>query len=140
MRRLIEKILIYVCETADGIYEIFIGNIETKSLDTGVISRNVAIRNELDLFVNVIHCKSYAGVLGRQKDVDIVIVRQNTEGEYAMLEHEVLLVDADVLIITVIDSLEMMYFSEHPWCCGVHESNHCSKFRTRRAVCIRVRP
>lgn len=65
------------------------GNIETKSLDTGVISRNVAIRNELDLFVNVIHCKSYSGVVGRQKGIDIVIVRQNTEGEYAMLEHEV---------------------------------------------------
>lgn len=64
------------------------GNIETKSLDTDVISRNVAIRNELDLFVNVIHCKSYSGVVGRQSNIDIVIVRQNTEGEYALLEHE----------------------------------------------------
>ncbi|XP_065217840.1 isocitrate dehydrogenase [NAD] subunit gamma, mitochondrial isoform X2 [Planococcus citri] len=64
------------------------GNIETKSLDTGVISRNVAIRNELDLYVNVVHCKSYSGIDGRQKGIDIVIVRQNTEGEYAMLEHE----------------------------------------------------
>lgn len=65
------------------------GNIETKSLDTSVISRNVAIRNQLDLFVNVVHCKSYAGVAGQHQNVDIVIVRQNTEGEYAMLEHEV---------------------------------------------------
>lgn len=53
------------------------------------MSRNVALRNELDLYVNVLNCKSYSGVQARQKDIDIVIIRQNTEGEYAMLEHEV---------------------------------------------------
>uniref|UniRef100_A0A1B6GER4 Isopropylmalate dehydrogenase-like domain-containing protein n=1 Tax=Cuerna arida TaxID=1464854 RepID=A0A1B6GER4_9HEMI len=64
------------------------GNIETGSLDTTVISRNVALRNELDLYVNVLTCKSYPGIVARQKDINICIVRQNTEGEYAMLEHE----------------------------------------------------
>ncbi|XP_021962427.1 isocitrate dehydrogenase [NAD] subunit gamma, mitochondrial isoform X2 [Folsomia candida] len=64
------------------------GNIETKSLSPNVMSRNVALRNELDLFVNVIHCLSYAGVPSRQKDIDVYLIRQNTEGEYAMLEHE----------------------------------------------------
>ncbi|KAL0279735.1 UNVERIFIED_CONTAM: hypothetical protein PYX00_001233 [Menopon gallinae] len=64
------------------------GNVETKSMEKGVQSRNVAIRNELDLFVNTVHCKSYKGVPSRHKNVDIIIVRQNTEGEYAMLEHE----------------------------------------------------
>jgi isocitrate/isopropylmalate dehydrogenase len=54
-----------------------------------VISRNVGLRNELDLFINVLHCKSYPGVTARHKDIDVIIVRQNTEGEYAMLEHEV---------------------------------------------------
>lgn len=66
-----------------------VGNIETKSESTVVASRNVAIRNELDLYVNVLHCRSFANVPARQKDIDIVIIRQNTEGEYAMLEHEV---------------------------------------------------
>lgn len=65
------------------------GNIETKSEETETISRNVALRNELDLFVNVLECKSYDGVPARQHGVNIAIVRQNTEGEYAMLEHEV---------------------------------------------------
>lgn len=64
------------------------GNVETKSTRTGIISRNVALRNELDLFVNVLHCRSYKGVPSRHKKVDIFVVRQNTEGEYAMLEHE----------------------------------------------------
>lgn len=64
------------------------GNIETKSEGVETISRNVALRNELDLYVNVLHCKSYPGLPARHHDVDIIIVRQNTEGEYAMLEHE----------------------------------------------------
>ncbi|CAG2056661.1 unnamed protein product, partial [Timema podura] len=65
------------------------GNIETGSLTRGVTSRNVALRNELDLYVNVLKCQTYPGVPSRQKNIDIVIIRQNTEGEYAMLEHEV---------------------------------------------------
>uniref|UniRef100_A0A1L8E0A2 Putative isocitrate/isopropylmalate dehydrogenase n=1 Tax=Nyssomyia neivai TaxID=330878 RepID=A0A1L8E0A2_9DIPT len=65
------------------------GNIETKSEEAGVISRNVALRNELDLYVNVMNCRTYPGVVTRhQKPIDVIIVRQNTEGEYAMLEHE----------------------------------------------------
>lgn len=64
------------------------GNIETKSEAAGVVSRNVALRNELDLFVNVLHCKSYPGIRSHHQDVDLYVIRQNTEGEYAMLEHE----------------------------------------------------
>jgi isocitrate dehydrogenase (NAD+) len=64
------------------------GNIETKSESLETISRNVAIRNELDLYVNVLHCKNYPGVPAKHQNVDIIVIRQNTEGEYAMLEHE----------------------------------------------------
>ncbi|KAL3289503.1 hypothetical protein HHI36_022921 [Cryptolaemus montrouzieri] len=64
------------------------GNIETKSENTEIISRNVAIRNELDLYINIVHCKSFPGVHARQSNIDLMIIRQNTEGEYAMLEHE----------------------------------------------------
>lgn len=64
------------------------GNIETKSEQLGIVSRNVALRNELDLFVSVLNCKSYPGVRSHHQNVDLVVVRQNTEGEYAMLEHE----------------------------------------------------
>ncbi|PZC71317.1 hypothetical protein B5X24_HaOG213612 [Helicoverpa armigera] len=64
------------------------GNIETKSEAAYVTSRNVALRNELDMYAYVLHCKSFPGVATRHKDIDIHIIRQNTEGEYAMLEHE----------------------------------------------------
>ena len=66
-----------------------LGNIETKSLSKDIISRNVALRNELDLYVYVLHCQSFPGVKTRQKDVNIFIIRQNTEGEYSNMEHEV---------------------------------------------------
>lgn len=43
-------------------------------------SRNVEMRNELDLFVNVINCKSQPGIKTRHDNIDIVLIRQNTEG------------------------------------------------------------
>ena len=43
---------------------------------------------ELDLFANVVLCKSIPGVETRHKDIDIVVIRENTEGEYSGLEHE----------------------------------------------------
>jgi len=64
------------------------GNIETKTIRPDIKSRNVEMRNELDLFVNVLHCTSKKGVKTRHENIDIAVVRQNTEGEYAMLEHE----------------------------------------------------
>jgi len=64
------------------------GNIETKTIRPDIKSRNVEMRNELDLFVNVLHCTSKDGVKTRHENIDIAVIRQNTEGEYAMLEHE----------------------------------------------------
>ena len=46
------------------------------------------MRNELDLFVNIVRGKSQVGVKTRHEDIDIVMMRQNTEGEYSMMEHE----------------------------------------------------
>ncbi|KAI6238816.1 Isocitrate dehydrogenase [NAD] subunit, mitochondrial [Aphelenchoides fujianensis] len=64
------------------------GNIETKYDDPQFVSRNLAIRRRLDLFANVIHCVSVPSVKARHTDLDIVLIRENTEGEYSGLEHE----------------------------------------------------
>ena len=59
--------------------------------ETGKIagkSFNVALRHDLDLYANVVKCKSYPTVETRHENVDLVIVRENTEGEYSNLEHE----------------------------------------------------
>ncbi|XP_023270143.1 isocitrate dehydrogenase [NAD] subunit gamma, mitochondrial-like, partial [Seriola lalandi dorsalis] len=42
----------------------------------------------LDLYANVMHCQSLPGVRTRHKNIDIMIIRENTEGEYSSLEHE----------------------------------------------------
>ncbi len=57
------------------------GNIETKINRPDIKSRNVEMRNALDLYVNVIRCKSQSGIKTRHDDIDIVAIRQNTEGK-----------------------------------------------------------
>lgn len=52
------------------------GNIETKMNRPDIKSRNVEMRNELDLFVNRIHCKSQPGIKTRHEDIDIVVSLQ----------------------------------------------------------------
>ncbi|CAF4810300.1 isocitrate dehydrogenase [NAD] subunit beta, mitochondrial isoform X1 [Pieris napi] len=49
---------------------------------------NMKLRNALDLYANVVHVKSLPNVSSRHKDVDCIIIREQTEGEYSALEHE----------------------------------------------------
>ncbi|RCN34099.1 hypothetical protein ANCCAN_20049, partial [Ancylostoma caninum] len=50
---------------------------------------NMRLRRALDLFANVVHIKSLDGIKTRHgKKLDFVIVREQTEGEYSSLEHE----------------------------------------------------
>uniref|UniRef100_A0A0X3PG34 Isopropylmalate dehydrogenase-like domain-containing protein n=2 Tax=Schistocephalus solidus TaxID=70667 RepID=A0A0X3PG34_SCHSO len=51
-------------------------------------SKNLAIRNQLGLFAYVQHCYNFPGVKTRHSNVDITVIRENTEGEYSQLEHE----------------------------------------------------
>ncbi|RID52857.1 hypothetical protein BRARA_G00292 [Brassica rapa] len=55
----------------------------------GVSSLNVNLRKELDLFASLVNCFNLPGLESRHENVDIVVIRENTEGEYAGLEHEV---------------------------------------------------
>jgi isocitrate dehydrogenase (NAD+) len=54
----------------------------------GFRSVNVAIRQKLNLFACLRPCKSYEGTHSKYKDVDIIIVRENTEDLYAGIEFE----------------------------------------------------
>lgn len=51
-------------------------------------SLNVALRKNLDIYANVALFKSVPGVKTRIPNVDLVVIRENTEGEYSGLEHE----------------------------------------------------
>ena len=55
----------------------------------GVSSLNVQLRKELDLYASLVNCFNLPGLPTRHQNVDIVVIRENTEGEYSGLEHEV---------------------------------------------------
>src|SRR5438045_4934636 len=70
----------------------------TTPVGGGFRSVNVALRKELDMDAQVRPCKSYPGVRTRFEDVDLIIVRENTEDLYAGIEYEQGTPDAEELI------------------------------------------
>jgi isocitrate dehydrogenase (NAD+) len=60
----------------------------TTPIGGGFRSVNVALRKSLDLYAQVRPCKTYPGVRSRFDDVDLIIVRENTEDLYAGIEYE----------------------------------------------------
>jgi isocitrate dehydrogenase (NAD+) len=60
----------------------------TTPVGGGFRSVNVTLRKALDLYGQVRPCKSYPGVRSRFEDVDLVVIRENTEDLYAGIEYE----------------------------------------------------
>jgi isocitrate dehydrogenase (NAD+) len=60
----------------------------TTPVGSGFRSVNVGLRKALDLYGQVRPCKSYEGVRSRFDDVDLVLIRENTEDLYAGIEYE----------------------------------------------------
>lgn len=61
----------------------------TTPVGTGHRSANVLLRQALELYASVRPVRNLPGVESRYQDVDIILVRENTEGLYSGLEHEV---------------------------------------------------
>jgi isocitrate dehydrogenase (NAD+) len=61
----------------------------TTPVGTGFTSVNVRLRKTLDLYSNLRPVKSMPNIISRYENVDLVVVRENTESLYAGLEHEV---------------------------------------------------
>ena len=85
----------------------------------GFRSLNLTLRKELQLYANVRPCLSIPGYKTRYDNVDLVTVRENTEGEYSGLEHEVVpgVVEALKVITaeasTRVAEFAFKYASEH---------------------------
>ncbi|PWN95782.1 putative IDH2-isocitrate dehydrogenase subunit 2, mitochondrial [Tilletiopsis washingtonensis] len=56
----------------------------------GHVSLNLTLRRTFSLFANVRPCKSLEGYKTPYDNVDTVLIRENTEGEYSGIEHEVI--------------------------------------------------
>ncbi len=61
----------------------------TTPVGTGFRSVNVALRKALDLYANLRPAKSLPGIKTRFEEIDLVVVRENTEDLYAGIEHMV---------------------------------------------------
>ncbi|ORX61596.1 isocitrate dehydrogenase, NAD-dependent [Hesseltinella vesiculosa] len=55
----------------------------------GHVSLNLTLRRTFNLYANVRPCRSVAGYKTPYEDVNTVLIRENTEGEYSGIEHEV---------------------------------------------------
>lgn len=61
---------------------------KTDVSQSGHGSLNVAFRKELDIYASLTLIKNIPGVKTRMDGIDLVLIRENTEGEYSGLEHE----------------------------------------------------
>jgi isocitrate dehydrogenase (NAD+) len=72
----------------------------TTPVGKGFRSINVRLRQELDLFASIRPVRSWPGIAVPYRDVDLVVVRENTEGLYSGLEH--------VVVPGVVESLRIV--------------------------------
>eukprot|EP00210_Caulerpa_lentillifera_P007214 g6901.t1 len=94
-------------------------------------SLNVQLRKKLDLHVNLVHGFSIPGLVTRHSNMDIVVIRENTEGEYSGLEHEVVPgVVESLKVITEMKSLrtaryafEFAFLNNRKKVTAVHKAN-----------------
>ena len=75
----------------------------TTPVGEGFASVNVELRQSFNLYANLRPIKNLPGVKARYQDIDLVVVRENTEGLYSGIEHEV--------VPGVVESLKIM--TEH---------------------------
>ena len=61
----------------------------TTPVGTGFASINVRLRKTLDLYANLRPVRSLPNIKSRYENIDLIVVRENTESLYAGLEHEV---------------------------------------------------
>ena len=59
----------------------------TTPVGKGFRSINVALRKEFDLYFNLRPAKSFEGITSLYSNIDMILVRENTEGLYSGLEH-----------------------------------------------------
>ena len=87
----------------------------TTPIAEGFTSVNVGLRKALDLYANLRPVRNLEGVKSRFENVDLVIVRENTEDLYSGLEHEVVPgVVESLKIITELASTKIAKFAfEH---------------------------
>jgi isocitrate dehydrogenase (NAD+) len=110
----------------------------TTPVGSGFRSVNVAIRMALDLYANLRLAKYMEGTRSLYRDVDLVVVRENTEGLYAGIEHDVIPDEAaeSIRIITRKGSERIVRFAfEHARANGRRKVTAVHKANILKATC-----
>src|SRR5712691_3513431 len=99
----------------------------TTPIGGGFASINVQLRKQFELYANFRPIRNLPHIPTRYPDVDLVIVRENTEGLYSGLEHEVVPgVVESLKIITEKASTRISRFA----------FEHAKKFGRKRVTCV----
>lgn len=109
----------------------------TTPVGTGFRSVNVAIRKALDLYANLRPAKTMLGIPVCHENVDLVVVRENTEGLYAGIEHDVIPGEAaeSIRIITRRGTERIVRFAfEHARSNGRHKVTAVHKANILKAT------
>ncbi|MEW5297655.1 MAG: hypothetical protein WDW38_006831 [Sanguina aurantia] len=105
---------------------------QLEKTNTDTQSLNVQLRKVLDLHVNVVHGFSIPGLVTRHGEgLDIVVIRENTEGEYSGLEHEAVEGVVESLKVITYDksyrtaqyAFEFAYLNNRKKVTAVHKAN-----------------
>lgn len=105
----------------------------TTPIGKGFRSVNVALRKELDLYANLRPCKNLPNIKTKFDNVDIIVVRENTQDLYAGIERQININTAEsVKIITREASERIAQFAfeyatknERKEVCAVSKANIC---------------
>lgn len=109
----------------------------------GVSSLNVQLRKDLDLYASLVNCFNLPGLPTRHDNVDIVVIRENTEGEYAGLEHEVVpgvVESLKVKLLSPFFQFTIIYHTHSNYNSNplTHSGYVQVLFRTYCKICLRV--
>jgi isocitrate/isopropylmalate dehydrogenase len=97
----------------------------------GHVSLNLTLRRTFSLFANVRPCVSIAGYKTAYDNVNTVLIRENTEGEYSGIEHEVrMLSQADFHLLDVLTASNSQ--TDCRRCCPVYQVDHLRGIRACR--------
>ncbi|MCL2337590.1 MAG: isocitrate/isopropylmalate dehydrogenase family protein, partial [Firmicutes bacterium] len=80
----------------------------TTPVGKGFRSVNVTLRQNLNLYANVRPARSLPGIITRYQDIDLIVVRENTEDLYAGIEHRVGKNAAETIKIITREASEMI--------------------------------
>jgi isocitrate/isopropylmalate dehydrogenase len=100
----------------------------------GHVSLNLTLRRTFNLFANVRPCVSIKGYKTPYEDVNTVLIRENTEGEYSGIEHEVRLscgLERGFVL--------MELFTGGRWCRAINQAYYMGCVGTCRALRLSLR-